>query len=334
MLKRRSFIKMGSLALGATTLRFSAFTQLKPEKMTTTNQFEVIIIGGSYAGQSAALTLGRSLRSTLLIDAGQPCNRTAPHAHNFLTHDGIPPATISEIGRKQLTAYSTVHFHQDLANKVVRNNKGFTITTANGHTFAAKKLVLATGIKDLLPDIAGFADSWGKSVVHCPYCHGYEHKGKSTGLLMNGEKALHLAPLVNHLASEVVILTNGKAEFSEEEQAKLKKNAIPVIEKKVNSIQHREGEIEEVVFEDGSKLKLEALYASVPFEQHSDIAAQLDCALSPSGHLEVDHFQQTSVDDVFACGDNTNPMRSIAAAVSSGNIAGAIINMQLAQAEF
>ena len=137
------------------------------------NHFDVIIIGGSYSGLSAAMSLGRSLRQVLVIDSGLPCNKQTPHSHNFITQDGEKPAVISAKAKLQVDIYKTVQFFNGLAVKAFKKNKGFEITTESGDVFTSRKVLFATGVKDLLPEINGFAECWGISVLHCPYCHGY-----------------------------------------------------------------------------------------------------------------------------------------------------------------
>ena len=133
-----------------------------------TKNFEVIIIGGSYAGLSAAMALGRSLRKVLVIDGGRPCNRQTPQSHNFITQDGVPPHQITAIAKEQLLQYKTVDFVHDLAVSAEKNKNGFSISTQSGNIVTAKKLIMATGIKDLIPKIKGFAECWGISMIHCP----------------------------------------------------------------------------------------------------------------------------------------------------------------------
>jgi len=295
---------------------------------------EVIIIGGSYAGLSAAMALGRSLRNVLIIDSGLPCNRQTPHSHNFLTQDGEKPAEIARKAKAQVLAYPTVMWLDDSAIKGEKTQHGFRITTASGQSFTSKKLIVATGIKDLLPDIKGFAECWSISVVHCPYCHGYEIRNQKTAILANGEKALHLASLVNNLTDDLTILTSGKADFIPEQQAKLEKHNIKVLESEVVELEHDHGVLKNVFFKDGSKASFDAIYAPVPFEQHSDIPASLGCELTEHNHIQIDHLQRTSVAGVYACGDNSSGMRSVANAVSSGNLTGGMVNKELTEEEF
>ncbi len=302
--------------------------------MTKKISFDVIIIGGSYAGLSTAMTLGRSLRKTLVIDSGKPCNRQTPHSHNFLTHDGKTPKEISTLARQQVEQYKTVQVLDDTALTGKKTKNGFEITTQSGKTFQSKKLVFATGIKDELPGISGFAECWGISVIHCPYCHGYEFRNQKTGLWANGERAFHLSSLISNLTKDLTLLTNGKADFREEQINTLKKNNISIVETKITAIEHQHGHIENVVFSNGNKMNFDAVYAAVPFAQHGDIPVSLGCELTEQGYIKVDNLQKTTIPGVFACGDNTTPMRSVANAVASGNFVGMVLNKELAEEQF
>ena len=302
--------------------------------MENNTLFDVIIIGGSYAGLSAAMSLGRSLRKVLVIDSGQPCNKQTPHSHNFLTQDGVPPAEIASRAREQLAAYQTITFHHDNVIQAEQTPTGFILRTNAGKTFRGKKLIFATGIKDLLPDIKGMAACWGISVIHCPYCHGYEFREKRTGILSNGNQAFHVTSLVHNLTDTLTILTSGKATFSPEQSERLARHAIAVVEKEVMDIIHENGHLREVVFADGETLSLDCLYAAVPFQQQSDLPGQLGCSLTDKGYIAVNPMQQTTVEGVYACGDNVSMMRSVATAVASGNFTGAAVNMELTQEGF
>jgi thioredoxin reductase len=330
---RRTFIKQCSLSFSALALPSSLSLFAKYNHMDQ-NNFEVIIIGGSYAGLSAAMALGRSLRSTLIIDAGQPCNRQTPHAHNFLTGDGSTPQELSTTARNQVAKYESIKFYEGFADSGRRISEGFEITTSRGDTFTAKKLVFATGIKDQMPSIPGFAECWGISVVHCPYCHGYEIRNRNTAIMANGERAFHLAALVNNLTDKVTLLTSGKMDFEESQLEKLKRHNIKIIEQEVASIVHQNGQLQEIVFKDGHSENFECAYASIPFEQHTDIPVELGCKFTENGHIEVNFMQKTSEEGIFACGDNSSMLRSVATAVFGGNVTGAIINNELTLESF
>lgn len=302
--------------------------------MTDTKNFEVIIIGGSYAGLSAAMALGRSLRTVLIIDSGLACNLQTPHSHNFITQDGAKPAEIAEIAKKQVLAYSSVTFLEDIAIAGEKLKDGFLVRTSSKKLFKAKKLIFATGITDIMPNIKGFSDCWGISIVHCPYCHGYELRNRKTGILADAEKAMHLAPLVSNLTDDLSILTSRKADFNAEQIQKLSNHNIKLLHAEISEIEHREGYIQNLILKNGKKLAFECLYAALPFKQHSEIPSNLGCEHTEQGHIKVDQFQKTTMDGVFACGDNSAMMRSVANAVYTGNLVGAMVNGELAMEGF
>lgn len=302
--------------------------------MKDSKDFEVIIIGGSYAGLSAAMALGRSLRKVLIIDGEQPCNKQTPHSHNFITQDGKTPKEISTLAKQQVEKYETIKFYKGLAISGTKTATGFEITTDTNDKFTAKKLIFATGVKDTMPNIKGFAECWGISVIHCPYCHGYEYRNQNTAIIANGARAYHIASLVNNLTKEITILTTGKADFASEQIEKLNKNKIKIIEKNISEIEHKNGHIQNIVFDDDTKMSFDVAYAAIPFLQHSDIPVLLGCELTEHGYIKVDNFQKTTVENIFACGDNSFMMRSIANAVYSGNLTGAIINAELVNQQF
>ena len=293
------------------------------------SKYDVIIIGGSYAGLSAAMSLGRSLRKTLIIDSGQPCNAPTPHSHNFLTQDGVAPAEIAETGLKQVLKYDTVSLVKDTAISAVKTEVGFEIVTESGHNYYASKLIFATGIKDLLPHFPGFKECWGISAIHCPYCHGYEFKNKKTALYADGDKAMHLSGLIKNLTEDLTILTSGKSHLTLEQKSKLESMGIKLIEETIERIEHEKGFLSSIVFKDGRQEYFTALYAALGFQQHSDLPVALGCILNEQGYIQVDVMQKTSIDGVFACGDNNSMMRSVANAVAQGNMAGAMVNKEL-----
>lgn len=303
-------------------------------QMADSQEFEIIIIGGSYAGLSAAMSLGRALRKVLVIDSGQPCNRQTPHSHNFLTQDGQKPGAIAAIALTQLENYNTIQFYKGLATNASKREDSFRIETQAGDIFHAKKLIFATGLKDIMPDIPGFAECWGISVIHCPYCHGYEVRHQKTGIIANGDAAFHYAQLINNWTKELTVFTNGPATLSEEHLAKLKKHTINIIETPIERLMHSDGKIETLALTDGSEISLNAIYSRPAFVQHSVIPEALGCELTEHGLLKVDNFQRTNIEGVFVCGDNSNPMRSVAMAVASGSASGAIVNHELISESF
>jgi len=302
--------------------------------MSGHNNFEVIIIGGSYSGLSAAMSLGRALRNVLIIDSGNPRNKQTPHSHNFLTQDGKTPNQISTLAREQVSQYKTIRFYNGLAVSGTKTEKGFEIKTQVGDLFYSKKLILATGLRDKMPDISGFAECWGISVIHCPYCHGYEVKNEKTGILGNGDYGFEFSRLVNNWTKDLTLYTNGKSTLTKEQTDKLRKHNISVVEDGIDCFEQINGKIQNIVFNDNSKTSITAMYARPVLIQHSEIAAQVGCELTEQGLVKVDMSQKTTINGVFACGDNSNSSKDIALAVSTGMVAGGTVNKEIIQEEF
>lgn len=288
----------------------------------------VIIVGGSYAGMSAALTLARSHRKVIIIDGGKPCNSSTPHSHNFLTQDGVPPAVIAEKARTQLLRYPSVDMVADSVVSVQGGDGKVSVVTKSGTQFAGKRLVIATGINDLLPDIAGFRECWGISVLHCPYCHGYEVSHQRWGVLVSGEHTLEYVSLLYNWSKDLILFSQVDTVPPDHLEA-LKRVGVRVVESRVKVVHHYNGHISRVETDDGNEYALDALFSRIPFSQQGEIAAQAGCELLPSGHIAVDQFGKTSATNVFAAGDCCQPMRSVSVAVASGNMAGAAINREL-----
>jgi thioredoxin reductase len=298
------------------------------------NNFEVIIIGGSYAGLSAAMALGRALRNVLVIDSGKPCNRQTPHSHNFITQDGETPAAISAKAIAQVQHYPTVTFLDALATKGIMTDDGFEITTQSNETFSARKLLFATGVKDIMPAIDGIAECWGISVIHCPYCHGYEVKGIKTAILANGDAAYHYCMLLTQWTEDLTVFTNGTCTLNNEQLSKLKSHGINVIEIEVASLQHTNGQLENIVLANGDVHPFTVMYYRANFVQHTNMLQEMGCSLDESGFITIDEMQRTGVPGIYAAGDCTTPMRAVSGAVAGGGKAGAVINNEMAAESF
>jgi thioredoxin reductase len=302
--------------------------------MTNEKTFDVIIIGGSYAGLSAGMALGRALRKVIIIDSGKPCNVQTPHSHNFITQDGKTPKEISSLAKQQVEAYKTVTFYDGLAISSTKTTNGFEVKTQSGDTFTGKKIILATGIKDILPEIKGAAECWGISMIHCPYCHGYEYRNEKTGILANGESAFELAKLISNWTKNLTVFTNGKSTLTKDQSEIISRKNVKINEYEIHSFAHNNGQIENIQFKDTSTISVKAIYARPSFIQHSGIPKALGCELTEHGLIKVDMLQKTSVPGVFAGGDNATLMRSVASAVFTGSMAGAAVNRELIDDEF
>lgn len=298
------------------------------------NYYEVIIIGGSYSGLSAAMSLGRAQRNVLIIDSGKPSNRKTPHSHNFITQDGETPAAIAARAKEQVLDYPTVQFVEDKVITAAKSDKGFSLNTEKGKVYESRKVLFATGVTDIMPDIEGFEDCWGISILHCPYCHGYEVKGENTAILANGDAAYHYALLLSQWTKQLTIFTNGPAAFSDEQKHKLQQNNINIIENRIAALTHNKGYVEEIVLEKGQSHKFNVIYSRPVIKQHCDLPEQLGCELDEHGMVQVDIFHKTTVPGIFASGDCTTMMRSVAIAAASGMKAGAVINNEMATEAF
>jgi thioredoxin reductase len=302
--------------------------------MTSNTNFDVLIIGGSYAGLSAGMALGRALKKVLIIDSEQPCNIQTPHSHNFITQDGKTPKEIATLAKQQVEQYDTVKFYNGLAISGKKTANGFEITTQTNDIFTAKKLIFATGVKDLMPDLKGFSDCWGISVIHCPYCHGYEYKNEKTGILANGDLAFETAKMIQNWTKDLTVFTNGKSTLTIEQAKKLKKHKIEIIETEISFLQHTKGRLESIAFKDKTLLKITALYAKPKFVQHCNIPEQLGCELTEHNLIKTDLFQKTTQQAIFACGDNTTMLRAVSNAAAMGTLAGAMVSRELIEEEF
>ncbi|MCC3160659.1 NAD(P)/FAD-dependent oxidoreductase [Hymenobacter sp. 15J16-1T3B] len=296
--------------------------------------YDVLIVGGSHAGLSAALVLGRSLRRVLVLDAGQPCNRQTPHSHGFLTRDGVPPAELAAIARAQLAHYPTVELRAATVVGAAADAAGFRVETADGATHAGRKLLLATGLHDELPPIPGLAACWGISVLHCPYCHGYEVHHQPLAVLSGRDSGFEFARLIHHWSPDLRLLTNGPSQLSGDEAAHLAARGVTVIETPLQAVEHEAGRLRALRLADGTRLPLTALFARVPFRQASDLGTQLGLSLTDAGLVAADEFGRTAVPGLYVAGDNSTLMRQVAAAVANGSKAAAFINHELIAEDF
>lgn len=334
MVLRRDFIKQTGIIFSGMIVPLPFFGNTTHSSMKKEILYDVIIVGGSYAGLAAGMALGRALRKVLIIDSGNPCNQQTPHSHNFLTNDGKTPKEIAGIAKKQVQQYDTVSFLNALVTTGHKTKSGFEIKTDSGERFSAKKLVFATGIKDIMPGIPGFAACWGISVLHCPYCHGYEVRHQKTGILANGDAAFELATLLSNWTTDLTVYSNGKSNLSEQQTKKLEEHKINIVETEIELLEHKNGHAERIIFKDGTNATLKAIYAKLPFVQHSLVPQSLGCELSAEGYIKTDPALRTTVPGIFACGDNTTRMRTVANAVAMGTATGMMVNKELIEETF
>nr|WP_288453474.1 NAD(P)/FAD-dependent oxidoreductase [uncultured Pseudomonas sp.] len=284
--------------------------------------YDAIIVGGSYAGLSAGLQLARARRRVLVIDAGVRRNRFASHSYGFLGQDGRAPEEIAADGRAELMDYPTVTWQVGEASQVQRDGEGFVVTLRGGQRVAARRLILAGGVRDELPAIEGLAERWGRHVFHCPYCHGYELEQGRIGVLAVSPMSIHHALMLPDWGSTTFFL-NGVFVPDAEQLQQLARRGVVVEPDRVQSIS---GERVDLNLTDGRRVALDGLFVMPRTHQNNPLATQLGCALleGPMGlYLQTSETQETSVPGVFACGDAALAAGSVALAVGSGARAGA-----------
>jgi thioredoxin reductase len=293
---------------------------------------DVIIIGGSYAGLSAALQLGRARRRVLVIDAGQRRNRFAASSHGFLTRDGASPALLHEQGKAEVLAYPTVGFREGLVSEMRRIEGGFAVRVGD-EELRAKRLILATGVVDELPAVPGLAERWGRSVFACPYCHGYELQRGRLGVLATNPLSLHHAALVAEWGAEgeTTFFVNDAFEPDADALAQLAARKIKVERARVVEASGDAPRIA-LTLHDGSTLQLDGLFVMARTRVHTQFAEQLGCELEsgPTGSFfKTDPMRETTVPGVFACGDIALPAGAVALAVADGVRAGTAAHRSL-----
>lgn len=289
------------------------------------SNYEVLIVGAGPAGLSAGLALGRLLRTVLIADDGRPRNSASSHLNNFIGRDGIHPGEWRQEARRDLQKYETIELLQGSVDAVEKVEKGFHARFSNGQAAQFKKVILAYGILDRLPDIPGLPELWGKAAFHCPYCHGFEVRGKALGIIGSGHFLMHMLPLFYGLSKDLILFTNGDPQFSEEQKALFRKRNIEVIEEKVENLIYREDELKGVVLENGEKRMREGLFITpiLPFRMKSSIGESLGCEKTEMGLYKVGERNETTVKGVFAAGDNMSMVHSVIHAAANGTTAGA-----------
>ncbi|WP_448662598.1 NAD(P)/FAD-dependent oxidoreductase [Sphingomonas sp. CJ20] len=285
---------------------------------------DAIVIGGSFAGQSAAMQLARARQDVLLIDAGAPRNRFADAAHGFLGQDGRAPHAILQQASCQLLAYPTAEILRTEAVHAVKEDESFVVRVADGTHRRARRLVLATGVTDTLPDIAGMAERWGATVLHCPYCHGYEVRDRPLGVLANHPLSAHQAALLPDWGP-TTLFTQGVYEPDPEQAALLARRGVAIERTPVLALLGDAPSLAGLALADGRIVEIGAVFTAPRTRPTSPIAAALGCAMEdgPTGpFVKVDAWGATSVDGVYAAGDATSPMHNATIASASGVLAG------------
>lgn len=299
----------------------------------STEREHVLIVGGSFAGMAAAIQLGRARRLIRVVDAGRPRNRFARSSHGFLGQDGRSPAEIGAAFREQVLAYPTVRLTQGEVERVSRATDGdFEAVLASGETVWAERLILATGVVDELPPVPGLAERWGVSVLHCPYCHGFEVRDRRLGVMATGEMSLHQVALLRDWSDHVTLFTAGVVEVTAEQREDLVARGIRVEEQAVAALVGEAPELSGVRLGDGSYVELDALFTGSRTRPASPLAEQLGCELEEGVagvYVRTDPTKETSVQGVFCAGDAARAMHNATFAAADGAMAGVAAHRSL-----
>jgi len=293
-------------------------------------RYDVIVIGGSFAGLSAAMQLARARRRILLVDAGRPRNRFAAASHGFLGQDGVAPADVMRQGLNQLARYPTVDFAQAEALAALVEEDDFAVTLSDGARTSARKLILATGVADELP-LESMVPRWGVTVLHCPYCHGYEVRDRRMAVIANAPAAVHQAMLLPDWGP-TTYFTQGMFEPSAEETALLAGRGVEIERTPVVELLGEGTAIRALRLADGREVSAEVVFTAPKTRVASPLAEQLGCAFvdgMTGPYIEVDAMQQTSVPGVFAAGDAASQMYNATLASAAGVMAGTAAHRSL-----
>lgn len=299
--------------------------------MSSLDGFDAVVVGGGPAGLSAALALGRATRRVLLAACGPTRNSPARAGHNVFTRDGTAPTELLRIGREQLAPYEVV-VRDECATDIRPTRSGYVVALQRGEV-RTRGVVLATGVRDVLPDIPGFQDLWGTGVFHCPYCHGWEVANRPLAIYGRGDAALHLARLIRGWSRDLILFTDGPTELSTADVHRIRSNGIIIREEAVERLTGSAG-LESVILSNGDVIPRAGLFVSPKQELRSDLPHKLGCALSAQGRVEADALGRTSVPRVFVAGDTGPGQQSVISAAASGMMAGAGLNHELLSEEF
>jgi thioredoxin reductase len=294
------------------------------------------ILGGGPAGLNAALVLGRARRTVLVFDDNQPRNAVTQETHGFLTRDGVKPNEFRHLAHQDISKYPSVEIRPTRITDV-RNHEGlFKLVADNGAVVRARTIILATGLKEILPAIVDIRDYYGKSVFSCPYCDGWELKEKPLIVIAEeGQQAFHMAKIVWNWSRDVLVCTNGHATLTPEQKETLQKKAIQVVEDTITALVGKNGMLERVVFASLVESQRQGGFVVPQWTQASGFGALLGCDSNALGAIVTDDFGRTTIPGVYAAGDASVVVPSqLIIAAASGSRAAAGVNMDLTESAF
>jgi thioredoxin reductase len=290
--------------------------------------YDVIVIGAGPAGLSAALMLGRCRRRVLVCDTGKPRNAASRALHGFLSRDGLPPLELLRIAREQMQKYETVELRDVEVTVAECRDSRFHVTLADGSEVESRKLLIATGVVDNLPDIPGFRELYGRSVFHCPYCDGFEVRDQPLAIYGRGERGLGLSLELTGWSRDLVLCTDGPSEIPAEGLARLDRHGIRIREERVVKLDGHD-RLERIVFADGEPLPRTALFFTTGQTQQSELASRLGCAMTDKGTVWTGKYEATHLPGLFVAGDASRAVQWVVVAAAEGAEAAFAINTDL-----
>ncbi|WP_345491918.1 NAD(P)/FAD-dependent oxidoreductase [Streptomyces roseoviridis] len=303
---------------------------------TAQHTYEVVVVGGGAAGLSAALVLGRARRRTLVIDAGEPRNAPAAHMQGYLSRDGMSPADFLAVGREEVAAYG-VEWTRGLVTAAAPDGpEGFTVSLADGRAVRARRLIVTTGLVDLLPEVDDLAERWGRDVLHCPYCHGWEVRDRAFGVIAHPVLPAHQALIVSQWSSDVTLFLHTAPEPSPEDAARLAAAGVTVVTGEVAGLAVEDDRLTGVRMGDGRTVPREVLFVGTRTEPRDGFLTALGAATheTPSGRfVAVDETGRTSVPGVWAAGNAIGAHEQVVNAASGGYRAAVTVNAELLLAD-
>lgn len=290
---------------------------------------DVIVVGGGPAGLSAALVLGRACRSVVLFDSGRPRNSVSQALHGFLTRDCSDPTELRHVAREQLERYDSVEVRDEVVADARICDGGFEVDLEGGERLVCRKLLLATGIRDELPEIEGFKDFYGTSAFHCPYCDGWEWRNRRIAICGKGEKGTALALELLGWSRDIVLFTNGAAELSAEDRDCLRRNGISIEEAAVLRLAGEDGFLQAVALADGRRIGRDVLFFAAPASQSCGIASGFGCEFDEKGSVKTRAYERTNVPGLYVAGDASRHVELAIVAAAEGAMAAFAINSEL-----
>ena len=291
-------------------------------------EFDVVIVGGGAAGLSAALVLSRARRKVLIVDSGAPRNAPAPHMHGFLSRDGMRPTGLLEAGRDEVKGYGGEIRAGEVTELVPDGGSGFRVLLSDGERVSARRLLIATGLRDGLPDIPGLAARWAKDVLHCPYCHGFEVRDQQLGVLGGSAESVRYVQTVRQWTKDLVFFTP-PGSLTPLQRSQLVARAIGIVEGTVKQILVENDHLSGVQMDDGRVVHRQALFVPPRFVPHNDLLARIGCELDDSGWVVRDNTGLTTVPGVWVAGNVANPRAQVITAAGEGSTSAIAINAHL-----